>query len=409
MAWRITTWWKRCIEGLRGGAGCFTLFHMILRIFIGRGVLFCLFAGVLFGCLLCLFVFLGCCVFPVKILHSFRVLFFRISSCWPTMSRTRSAMQEKKKAQTSALWMDFEPLRKPEFFVQHNSCFFRQWCLKKALNLQVTYCRTMQRILAGFSWIKDWNLSSSLYTIRHLHLCNETSCSACFNPHSSLGILFGSSLSSSHGSLLVFTTLWSTAPWIFCLSILVFPSSPFILYPLLSASTHLPVASLGILSGSLLGSSLAFSISFSHSSIYVSSSSSSSSMTLLLPMSWMVPAQNGLAHRGGTLLDPKWSIDFAMSTCLACASSCCQQLRCPGVAMRWSLRCRLWCQCRLCCSLQLSAICILAFSPPISQSTIFPRPPRSPSGQPGHTVRLVTLLVLFLSLVLSCQGEKKTG
>ena len=30
---------------------------------------------VLFGCLLCLFVFLGCCVFPVKILHSIRVLF----------------------------------------------------------------------------------------------------------------------------------------------------------------------------------------------------------------------------------------------------------------------------------------------------------------------------------------------
>ena len=58
MAWRTTTWWKRCIEGLKGGAGCFTLFHMILRKFIGRGFLFCLFAGVLFGCLLCLFVVL---------------------------------------------------------------------------------------------------------------------------------------------------------------------------------------------------------------------------------------------------------------------------------------------------------------------------------------------------------------
>ena len=82
--------------GAERGRGVFHFVSHDLRIFTGRGVLFCLFAGVLFGCVLCLFVFLGCCVFPVKILHSIRVLFFRISSCWPTMSCTRSAMQEKK-------------------------------------------------------------------------------------------------------------------------------------------------------------------------------------------------------------------------------------------------------------------------------------------------------------------------
>ena len=62
--WTLHGWLGGLLHGgrdaLRGweGARGVTLFHMILRIFTGRGVLFCLFAGVLFGCF---FVFV--CVF----------------------------------------------------------------------------------------------------------------------------------------------------------------------------------------------------------------------------------------------------------------------------------------------------------------------------------------------------------
>ena len=37
MAWRITTWWKRCYEGLRGARFVSPLSHIILRFFTGRG------------------------------------------------------------------------------------------------------------------------------------------------------------------------------------------------------------------------------------------------------------------------------------------------------------------------------------------------------------------------------------
>ena len=69
MAWRITTWWKRCYEGLRGARFVSPVFHIILRIFTGRGV-------VVVCVLLCVWVaFFASLVFPVKILHSIRVSF----------------------------------------------------------------------------------------------------------------------------------------------------------------------------------------------------------------------------------------------------------------------------------------------------------------------------------------------
>ena len=229
----------------------------------------------------------------------------------------------------------------------------------------------------------------------------------------SLGILFGSSLSSSHGSLLCLhnfviycsLNLLSFYP---CLSrfhsLSIYTLSPSSLRPLtyqLPAWAYCPARSWA------LRSLFLYPI---FQFIFLSSSSSSSFMTLFLPMSWMVPAQSGLAHSGGTMLDPKWSIDFATSNCLACASSCCQQLRCPGVAMRWSLRCRLWCQCRLCCSLQLSAICILAFSPPISSNLaisfhVLPGPPVASLGILSGS----SLSLLSFSLSFSHMGEKKLG
>ena len=99
MAWRITTWWKRCYEGLRGARVVSPLSHIILRIFTGR----CGFVVSLF-CLLCWFVlcfgvgllvfFFG--MFLWKFCTQLGFISFRISSSWPTMLRARSAMQEKK-------------------------------------------------------------------------------------------------------------------------------------------------------------------------------------------------------------------------------------------------------------------------------------------------------------------------
>ena len=56
MAWRITIWWKRCYEGLRGARFVSPLSHIILRIFTGRCVLVVLWFGVCLGCFGC---FLG--------------------------------------------------------------------------------------------------------------------------------------------------------------------------------------------------------------------------------------------------------------------------------------------------------------------------------------------------------------
>ena len=81
MAWLTTTWWKRCYEGLRG-ARFVSPFH---------------FANCYWPCWVLCF---GVCLFasfvlvwPVIILQSISFShLLRISSCWPTMSRTRSAM-----------------------------------------------------------------------------------------------------------------------------------------------------------------------------------------------------------------------------------------------------------------------------------------------------------------------------
>ena len=76
-----------------------------------------------------------------------------------------------------------------------------EWCLKKGLNgtckwrtvvlhHAVEQCNVQRYkhrwVSAGFQWIKDYwsRMSSPRYTIRPLYLCNETSCSACFNPQS---------------------------------------------------------------------------------------------------------------------------------------------------------------------------------------------------------------------------------
>ena len=95
MAWRITTWWKRCFEGLRGAR----LFHLV-------SLFFCEFsldvACWLFLCVVGWFLVFCCCCFGLLCFFQWKFCiqlafqFFRISSCWPTMSRTRSAMQEKK-------------------------------------------------------------------------------------------------------------------------------------------------------------------------------------------------------------------------------------------------------------------------------------------------------------------------
>ena len=101
MAWRITTWWKRCYEGLRGARFVSPLSHIFCE-FSQDVVGFCC----LFVCLLvlCVVLWFGCCgsflfgCFLWKFCTQLGFISFRISSSWPTMSRARSAMQEKKKS-----------------------------------------------------------------------------------------------------------------------------------------------------------------------------------------------------------------------------------------------------------------------------------------------------------------------
>ena len=73
MAWRITTWWKRCYEGLRGARFVSPLSHIIFAIFHWTWwvwlFVFCCVCG-----LPCLPLFASR-VFPVKILHPIRVSF----------------------------------------------------------------------------------------------------------------------------------------------------------------------------------------------------------------------------------------------------------------------------------------------------------------------------------------------
>ena len=96
MAWRITTWWKRSHEGLRGASRftfvshLFAKFHWTLWVFF-----FVCWFGVLCSVLVCVGSF---CFWDglVKILHSISTGSFHVSSSWPTMLRARSAMQEKK-------------------------------------------------------------------------------------------------------------------------------------------------------------------------------------------------------------------------------------------------------------------------------------------------------------------------
>ena len=111
MVWRITTWWKRSHEGLRG-ASRFTLSHIFLRNFTGPCGLVFVF---LVGCVVFLFVLV--CFFwdgLVKILHSISTSSFHVSSSWPTMLRARSAMQGKKTGSIEA-WLLIRTKRKHGF------------------------------------------------------------------------------------------------------------------------------------------------------------------------------------------------------------------------------------------------------------------------------------------------------
>ena len=79
----------------------------------------------------------GCCVFPMKILHSIRVSFFQISRCWQTMSRTRSAMQEKKNTYSS-LWGVIGKLRGLE--PKTRSSYHIKWYPAKTLSETLSSC-----------------------------------------------------------------------------------------------------------------------------------------------------------------------------------------------------------------------------------------------------------------------------
>ena len=109
MAWRITTWWKRCIEGLRGGAGCFTLFHMILRIFIGRGVCLVLFCLVVL-LVLVFVVFCVCLCFWVAVFFQWKfcIQFAFHSFEFPVVDRQCLVLdrQCRKKKLLAAAWVD---------------------------------------------------------------------------------------------------------------------------------------------------------------------------------------------------------------------------------------------------------------------------------------------------------------
>ena len=93
--WRSTSRWKRTFEGLREGH-TFHLFHLVC-ISLGTTGFALGFLFLEFG-LWCLFGFLLC--FLVRCL-GILISFSFSSRCWPTMSRTRPAMQEKKKSKLS--------------------------------------------------------------------------------------------------------------------------------------------------------------------------------------------------------------------------------------------------------------------------------------------------------------------
>ena len=119
MAWRITTWWKRSLEGLRGASRFHLCLHLFAKLHWTLWVGFCWFGGLtviktfcvwlaILTCwrigeskkpgVFCVLVCVGLFFWDglVKILHSISTSSFHVSSSWPTMLRARSAMQEKK-------------------------------------------------------------------------------------------------------------------------------------------------------------------------------------------------------------------------------------------------------------------------------------------------------------------------
>ena len=79
MAWRITTWWKRSHEGLRGARRFTFVSHLFAKFHRTLCVGFCWFGGLRFV-LVCVGLF---CLWDglVNILHSISTSSFHVSSC----------------------------------------------------------------------------------------------------------------------------------------------------------------------------------------------------------------------------------------------------------------------------------------------------------------------------------------